>query len=255
MTSKALVALCFGGAIVSGAMAGFAVAWLRPAPQPAPAAVRASSRAEAPARALQPDLGDVEGRIAELEERVEAMQAQERARRSLHKYAEAVAAEAKESGNDNGPKDEKKPRAGGVIDAEDPAFELAVRSVLDHADWEKEEERKVTRAQRRDERARRQVELYTERLQLSPEQQTAFAAVLAKQMDQYRVWREEDESQAAPVTRAERRQRGEQVRTETEQRLAEVLTPEQLASYKTMSEQESSARRERAAPAGSAPAQ
>lgn len=241
------------GSALSGALAGSAVTFWssREAIPVATEAQRPVSPAKAPpSRVPSVDLSDVEARVTELEDRLEAMQTQERARRSLQKYAEAVAADAKEDKDEGS----ARPKAPGVVDAEDPAFELAVRSVLDQVDWEKDEERKAVRQQRRSERAQRQVEMYTERLQLSSEQQQAVAKALAEQMDKFRALNDDDEA-AAPLTRAERRERGAQIRTQTEQALSVVLTPEQLSTYRTIAEETSPGRRERQEPPSAAPSQ
>lgn len=248
--TKTWWALGLLGSSLSGALAGSAATlWLSRAPVAANEAQRPPSPSKPAPRAPTLDVSDVESRVTELEDRLEALQAQERSRRSLQKYAEAVAADAKEDQGEG----QQRPKAAGVVDAEDPAFELAVRSVLDQVDWEKDEERKVVRQQRQSERARRQVQMYTERLQLSSEQQQAVASALAEQMDKFRALN--DDESAAPLTRAERRERGAQIRTQTEQALSVVLTPEQLSAYRAIAEETSAGRRERPEPPSTAPTQ
>lgn len=127
----------------------------------------------------------------------------------------------------------------GVVDAEDPSFELAVRTVLDRVDWEREEERRVTQTKRREERAQRQTELLAERLKLSAPQTQKVQQILTQQMETFRSLREGDDSNTPrPTTRSEWRARVEAIRTETERKLSEVLDNEQMSSYHKFVEEE-----------------
>jgi hypothetical protein len=204
------------------------------------------------------DTADLEARIAELEDRIAALYSQQRSKQALEKYAAALAAEGEGSGKD------KAKSAADVAAAEDPAFELAVRSVMDRVDWEKEEEKKAVRDQRRNERTQRQTALLAERLRLTPEQVSEVAVALTTQTDRFRQMREEDAEGQQPMTRSERRTRMEEVRRQTDEHLRKVLSEEQLAQYHAIGEEEGigpgrpdRARRqpEQAATAQAAPAQ
>lgn len=176
----------------------------------------------------------LETRLAELEGRVSALRRQREAVASLKDYAKAMAE------GDTEATGTKQPSAPGVVDAEDPVFELAVRSVMDRVEWEKDEEKKVTRAQRRSERTQRHAELLTERLALSDEQAKAVGAALNKQMETFRKLREEGENgeEERPATRAEWRERVGKIRSQTERELGEILDEEQMKGYRAFAEEE-----------------
>src|SRR5690606_13365353 len=122
------------------------------------------------------------------------------------------------SGASNRDETEGEGELGRVVDAEDPTFELAVRTVLDRVDWEREEERQVIQTKRREERAQRQTELLTERLQLNGSQQQDVQRILNEQMDAFRKLRgDSSDGTQRPTTRSEWRARIDHIRAETEQ--------------------------------------
>ncbi|HEU5077027.1 MAG TPA: hypothetical protein VFU02_22710 [Polyangiaceae bacterium] len=176
-------------------------------------------------------------RLDRLENDLRALRKQKQSTEALRKYAGVLDKQGDKAG---APSDAS---TGGAldrpVDAEDPSFELAVRTVLDRVDWEREEERKVTETKRREERAQRQTELLTERLKLTPAQTQKVQQILVEQMDTFRGLREGGDAGATrPSSRSEWRTRVEAIRTETERRLGQVLDDEQMASYRAFADEE-----------------
>lgn len=230
VTTKILLAACFGSALVGGLVGGLGIASLRPSDAPR---VPQKEERRTPSSELAEDVGELEARLAELEDRVASVQNQARSRQALEQVARALA-----EGED--PEAEKpKSAMRGVVDAEDPVFELAVRSVMDRMEWEKDEERRVNRARRQSERTERQTSLLQQRLQLNDPQSQAVTRALGKQMEQFRALRGGDGAEERPrLTRTEWRERATEIRKQTESELAEVLNDEQLRGYRTFVEDE-----------------
>lgn len=176
--------------------------------------------------------GDLLERIETLEGQLSTLRRQTQARQRLSQLAESLGADDAQEGEAAG-----KPKR---ADSEDPVFELAVRSVMDRVEWEKDEERKVVRAKRHDDRARRQTSLLTERLGLTSEQADAVATALIRQMEDFRAIRErsDDPDATRPATRSEWRERIGEIRKKTELALSQVLTEEQMKQYLAVAEEE-----------------
>jgi phage shock protein A len=220
--------------------------------KPARAKVEKPTTSRSELTALQTKLAEVEGRL-------DTLQRQQQSRKALEQYARQL--------SDDGAGGAKSKSAKGPIpssvDAEDPVFELAVRSVLDRVDWERDEEQRLVRAQRRSEQANRQTELLTERLSLTPDQAKRVAQALTEQMDRFRALREGNgengDGQKRPATRSEWRERVDGIRDETEKNLSGILDDRQLEGYRAFVENEGFAgpsglgRRGRLLRAGSAP--
>jgi hypothetical protein len=225
---KSVVLASVTSAILGGAAAGAAVATLADSEAPA----RKAATKTQPKDAKAGDQGKLELRILDLESRLSTMQRQEHVREKLQTYAKAL--------NRADPDDSGEPSQGmeGVVDGEDPTFELAVRSVLDRVDWEKDEERKVVRAQQHNERAQRQTDLLATRLKLDAGQKKALGTLLASQMEKFRALRDPDAGGQRPATRSEWREKTTEIRKQTEQELAKVLTPEQMKEYSAFAEEE-----------------
>lgn|SRR5690606_5303480 len=220
------------GAALLGGMAGALASWALMRPDP-------SSAKKAKVAA--------EGRLDDLAERMDALEGELRAvkRRSqstdaLRQYARALNEGRTDSDSRAG--DEAAEQSDGmepVLDAEDPTFEMAVRTVLDRVDWEREEERRVEQARRREARAERQTELLAERLKLSAPQRERVQQILAEQMESFRALRNPEGSEnPRPTNRGEWRTRVESIRTDTEKKLREVLNDAQIASYRQFVEEE-----------------
>ena len=131
------------------------------------------------------------------------------------------------------------------VDAEDPVFELAVRSVYDRLEEERRDERRARRTQHAQERARSQADFVAERLELSPEMRDRFQQLLTEQMEKFHQMRRGDADAGVerPRSRQEWRERVDTIRKETDDKLSEFLTDEQLDTYKKLREEEGFDRR------------
>jgi hypothetical protein len=176
--------------------------------------------------AANDDAEQSDERITRLEQEIATLRRSNKTNDALQEYSRALKKkrEAAAAGEET---DELAP----VVDGEDPTFELAVRTVMDRVQWEEDEERKVTRQQQRDERAARQTDLLTQRLGLSAAQKPRLQAILSEQMNAFRDLRSGDSGQPRPATRTEWRQRIDGIRKESETKLSEVLSEEQMKLY------------------------
>jgi seryl-tRNA synthetase len=121
--------------------------------------------------------------------------------------------------------------------AEDPAFQLAVRSVLDEVEWEKEQQQEAERAQRQSARVERQTARLTEALKLNPEQVSEVSAIFTEQAEQLRSLRVQRRELSEPSTPQQRQEQFAQLRRQADERLRQTLTPEQFASYEKLAEE------------------
>jgi hypothetical protein len=225
-------------AALLGGMAGAAASWALHRAEPGPAK---KSKAAGEDSALAID--DLAERIDALEGELRAVRSRNQSTDALRQYARALNKADTDSNRDAG--DSESERSVGidgmepVLDAEDPTFELAVRTVLDRVDWERQEERRVDQTRRREERAQRQTELLAERLKLSPPQRERVQQILTEQMETFRNLRSgENPESPRPATRNDWRARVESIRTDTEKKLREVLDDAQIASYRQFVEEE-----------------
>jgi hypothetical protein len=230
VSTRALILACVFSALGGGLVSGIVVGRFDDAPveQEQPKKTKKAAPAKADSA--------LEARLVEVERQLSSLRRSMQARQALTKYAESIQEES-ESADGKRP---TKPTLKGVVDDADPVFELAVRSVMDRVEWEKDEERKAVRQQRRSERASRQTALLSERLQLSPEQAQEVAALLTTQMDSFRSLRNRDEgsTESRPATRSEWRERIQAIRKETESKLSEVLSDDQMKAYLSLAEEE-----------------
>jgi hypothetical protein len=227
-----LVSACAVSAVVGGLASGWLLA---DGKIDAEAEPRAKTKTKAEQRAEpRVDVDGLRARLDELEGRLSTLQRQQQARVKLQKYADSLAE------GEEGETAVKPTPAGGVIDGEDPTFELAVRSVMDRAEWEKDEEQKVVRTQRRNERVTRQTELLRERLRLSDEQTQAVSAILVKQMESFRALRggDDDSQGPRPATRSEWREKIGAIRQQSDDELAKHLSEGQMRDYRSFAEEE-----------------
>lgn len=236
-STTTLLLSSLGSAVLGGLLGGTVVATMASDSSPQE---RGSRSARAEARSAGEEERDVlalEAKLAAMEGRLESLQRQQRSRQALEQYARQLS----QSENGKAPDAEgNQPANSGTVQAEDPVFELAVRTVLDRVDWEREEEERLVRAQRRSERAERQTELLTERLGLTEEQTERVAAALTAQMDRFRALRDRDDASGGrgPATRTEWRQRAGEIREQTEKELSEVLDENQMQGYRAFVEDE-----------------
>lgn len=212
------------GGIVGGGLVWIVVGHDSTAKRHAISAEPSPSSAGGPVAA---DGTDVDARLARLERRSAAAQA-------LGEVARAMNAH----GGDGGiakfsPSDVK---------ADNPVFELAVRSVLDRVEWEKGEERKVEQQNQRAERAKSMSDYLAQKLSLSGDQKAGVERVFTESMEALRSLREPPDGGRAPQSRDEWRQAMNAVRTQTDQKIAQVLSPAQMQSYQALQEQDEEVR-------------
>ncbi len=122
-----------------------------------------------------------------------------------------------------------------TLNAADPKFQTAVRSVIDKAKWEAEQVEQDKRDERRDIRITRQVDALATELNLSDEQAEQVESVYLSRAETLRSLRDGDNR---PITGADWRTQFTQVQAETRKKLAAVLDQEQLASYDRFQEQQ-----------------
>jgi hypothetical protein len=224
-----LAAAVLGG-LVGGAVAAKFGSPAQVAPQPDSASVSTSSPHEPPpdprdALGADDGLGPDDGRVLALERKVALLERVLAKRRA--KQADA--------GSDEG---DVRPPA----DPEDPEFELAVRTIVDRANEQREQEREDVRDERRQERVARRVDELTEKLGLDDDQVDKVETILLEQFEAFSELRSGDER---PVTRTEWRERRQAIRGETNNKLGEVLDETQLSSYAKLQEEEGNGRRRR----------
>lgn len=219
-------------ALVGGAVSGAIVWYLGRPPEAAADVSPDDPMAEPPGVPDEASSGDAE-RVAALERKVATLQRQIATRQRLEAYAEQL-----RDGEGGATRDADAPPA----DPEDPVFELAVRNVIDKANYERERERDVRREERREERVLRQVDYLADKLGLDDTQVARVEEVLTLQTEAFAELRDSDER---PVTRREWREQARAIRDETTSKLAEVLSEEQMAGYAKLQEEEGFGRRGR----------
>ncbi len=217
-----------GSAVAGGVIGGLVVWWLvRPAevsPEPEPA------RASAAERRRTPD-EDADRRARALAGRVNALERKSAAAAELGKYARQMA--ANDDAGDDSPE-----RLSPVVDAEDPVFGLAVRSVLDRVEWERDEERRVTRAQRQQLRVARQADFLAEKLNLTSQQKDEVSKIFEEQAEKFQALRRPPDGGPRPVTRRGWREQTGAIRAQTDTALGEVLDEQQMKDYQALQEEE-----------------
>ena len=228
MTQIKLVVALIASGVLGGAVGASAVAALSDRGEKASVKKERVDEEEAGEETGEErESADVSDRVQRLEAELRTLQRATKTNRALEEYSQALKKkrDAKQAGE---PDDELAP----VVDGEDPTFELAVRTVMDRVDWEKQEERRVNENRERDERAERQTELLAERLGLTGAQRPKLQAILVQQMGAFRALRSGDSGVPRPATRSEWREQVDKIRGETESKLAEVLDDAQMQRYK-----------------------
>ena len=219
----AVVAAALIGGGVGGAVVHFA------APKNNAPAKTSASAEPAPSATSTADL---EKRLDALERNVSTLKRKSAAAQALKEYASVM---AKADGDGGAPN----PHAmNPVVDAEDPVFDLAVRSVLDRVDWEKEEERRVNRATRRTARAQRQADYLTEQLGLTPSQRSEIEKILTERMEAFGRLRNPPDGGSRPLTRRDWREAGSKIRADAEKKMETVLDESQMEKYRELDQEE-----------------
>jgi hypothetical protein len=170
---------------------------------------------------------DDDARIQRLERLVKLLQQRQAAQAQLD------AKETRPRASD-GPDDEGEPNRV-TLNAADPRFEQAVRTIIDKAQGEQEEKHTDRREDRRDKRVTRKVDYLVDKLELSTEQQEKVDTIFFTQAEAMRALFGGDDR---PVTRKQFRERMAAVREETKKRLLEVLSASQKTSYEQLEQDE-----------------
>ncbi|APR76522.1 Hypothetical protein A7982_01869 [Minicystis rosea] len=161
------------------------------------------------------DDGDLSARIATLEAEVSRLQQQRRSAPPPRAAAEAPAATGEPA------------RARPLVD--DPVFESGVRDVLDRI----QQERAGEREDRRTQAQQRWADRLTEQAGLSDQQKAKVLGIAQDLAEKMRGLRDPDAGASSPEGfRAQR----DAFRAESEQRLAEVLSPKQMEIYRGSSD-------------------
>ncbi len=112
-------------------------------------------------------------------------------------------------------------------------FEAAVLDILDREQERKEEERTNRRVEVERARSTRMAEDLQSKLGLTADQKGKLATIVSAHFDALRALRESNDD-SAPTTRREWRERTSQVNSQTEQKLAELLSPAQFSAYQEL---------------------
>jgi hypothetical protein len=225
MFAKIWIPLLTG--LLGGVVGGIGV-WLimsyKSSQGPQIAASAEASRASRPGSASASE--DLEARIQKLERRGAAAQA-------LGEYAKAVANRTADGGPGSQPQ---------LINPENPVFELAVRGVVEKLEWEKGEEQRVERDNRRLERAEQITTHLAQKLSLNPNQRSQVSQVVVESMNAFRELRNPTDGSSGPSSRSEWRARTGKIRETTDAKLAQILNPAQLGTYRDLLENDEALR-------------
>jgi hypothetical protein len=216
-----------GVALLGGVIGGATTRLLPPratgtSPRSSSGAVTAESPAESEERVLQ------------LERRIGALERRRAAGDALAAYGQALA-----QGENAGPAPAAaRPSDGGTTarEVENPAFELAVRAVLDRIDEERELERESNRSLRQQRRATEIATTLSTELALLPAQKLKVEQLLS---EHFAALQKLGDRRAPdqPTTRQERRDRMRQLNEQLETKLSGVLDGKQLSQFRERREE------------------
>lgn len=191
-------------ALIGGIVGGATTSWMRSdAPKPA-----ASVRHELP------DYDDLSMRIEALESQVGRLAQQRWAPAALPTPAQAAPADSTA-------------RPANPIDT--PVFEAAVRDVIERMEHDRAEDRAARRTERQTQQAQRWVDRLAGQASLTEEQKAKLVAIAREFQDRLRQGMESD---GGPISREEFVERRNAARAESEKKLGEVLSPQQMQTYK-----------------------
>jgi hypothetical protein len=216
-------------AIIGGIAGGLLVWLLTPSTRP-------PRQATSPGYSDAENRGDVEARIDELERQMSLLRRRAAAREALAAFIKAAQTqEDKDSTGDTSLKT--------AIDPGNPRFEEAVRGVMDVLRQEEKLARETRRVLRREARARTLTQLLAEELRLTESQQQEVERIFADQYARYRELRRAAREQGRdPLTPRQKKDRKErikqQIESETERLLDEVLDKDQLELFRRIREAE-----------------
>lgn len=126
---------------------------------------------------------------------------------------------------------------GDSTDVADPVFEAAVLDIVDRERERKDEEQAVWRKKLQAERGRRLANELTDSLQLNAQQEAEIAQAVTDYFEQMRALRE-DTSPNQPATRKEWREQRDRMNQASDDKLRQILSPEQFAKYEALSPDE-----------------
>jgi hypothetical protein len=216
-------------AIIGGIAGGLLVWLLTPSARP-------SRQAASPGHGDAENRGDVEARIDELERQMSLLRRRAAAREALAAFVQAAQTqEDRDSAGDASLKT--------VIDPGNPKFEEAVRGVMDVLRQEEKLARETRRVLRRKARARNLTQLLAEELRLTESQQQEVERIFADQYARYRelrrAAREQGQGPLTPRHKKDRKERiRQQIESETDRLLDEVLDEDQLELFRRIREEE-----------------
>jgi hypothetical protein len=214
-----------GVAVLGGAIGGAATRFLPP--RGTGAATRSS------AGALSPEPPEATERIAQLERRLGALERRRAAGDALAAYGQALAREENAGAPAAG-----RPSAGAPAPAEapNPGFEIAVRSVLERVEEERELERESNRAERQQRRAAEIAATLTTELALLPAQKLKIEQIVS---EHFAALQKLGDRRTAdrPASRQERRDRMRQLNEQLETKLSGVLDGKQMTQFRERREE------------------
>ena len=224
-------------AIVGGLVGGLLVWTFLPAAGHGEGAIEPESKlgaeetgpaaAEAPPPPRDEREKNDDARIQRLERLVTLLQRRQAAQAKLD--AEETSPKTSEGAGDEGEPNRV------TLNAADPRFEQAVRTIIDKAQGEHEQKRTDRREDRRDKRVTRKVDYLVDKLDLSTEQQEKVDEIFFTQAEAMRALFRGDDR---PVTRKQFKERIAAAREETKRRLFEVLSASQKTSYEQLEQDE-----------------
>jgi hypothetical protein len=163
--------------------------------------------------------GSTEDRLAAMEQKLSVLERRGNTAQALVEYAKTLGS-----------------ADGGTAGPASPTFELAVRSLYDQIQWERQEQERAEQDNRRAERADELVTTLKDKLGLSANQQAQVRTVLVGAMDAVRDLRSPPEGAERPRGPTQWRERMRAIHEEADGRLAQILTTQQLDLYKELRE-------------------
>jgi hypothetical protein len=213
-----------GIALLGGAIGGAATRFLPP--RATGAGPRSSTGS------LSPEPPEAAERIAQLERRIGVLERRRTAGDALAAYGQALAQE-----ESAGTPPAARASAGGAApEAPNPGFELAVRSVLERMEEERELERESNRAQGQQRRAAEIANTLSTELALLPAQKLKVEQLFSEHFAALRKLGDRRASDR-PATRQERRDRMRQLNEQLETKLSGVLDGKQLGQFRERREE------------------
>jgi hypothetical protein len=178
----------------------------------------AKAKTATAASAEPTDTSELAAKVDKLERTVASLERERRVTR---------AALARSLGQDGA-----EPSADGGVAAptiDDPVFETAVRDIMEQIDEERQTERRARWEERRKQAADRWAGWLGGELGLNDDQKRKVAEVV---QDYFKRMQEMRNSDAGPMSRSERREQSQALRTESEKKLGQVLDPSQMEKYR-----------------------